>query len=114
MEREKNGMATAGFVVSMVSLPLLVLALLCLAGVFLKPFLAVIFGEAAGFTALFGIALSGVGSHRSYQENTAGAGFSLAGLLTGTVVLTLVLAVTVLWIVAGERGSALLPVVFMA
>ena len=109
MDREKNGMAVAGFMLSTISLPLFVVAFLCMIQVLLFPFMAVIFGEAAGLIAVFGIVLSAIGNARSYNENTRGAGLSIAGLLVGTVVLTLVLSATALWISTTAMGFTLLP-----
>lgn len=94
MKKTRNSMALAGFILCACSVPLFAAAFLCLINVMLIPFLGVVFGEAAGMLAIFGICLSAIGVHRSYQENTGGAGFALAGLVTGTVILTLVLAIT--------------------
>jgi len=105
MKKINNGFALAGFVVSVCSVPLFAAAFLCLIGVMLIPFLTVIFGEMAGMLAIFGICLSAIGVHHSYREDVRGAGFSLAGLVTGTVILTLVLAVTALLIVCGPNLS---------
>ena len=46
-----------------------------------------------------GVALSGVGDHRSRRPEARGAGFAVAGLIVGTVALTLTLAVAALLIV---------------
>lgn len=100
MEERKNGMAIAGFVLSVSSVPALAAGFLCLIRVMLTPFLSVIFGEMAGMVAIFGIVLSAIGHSRSYQEDMGGGGFALAGLLTGTVTVTLTLALAALMIVA--------------
>lgn len=92
MDRQKNGMAIAGFALCASAAALLVTAFLCLIGLMLTGFVGVIFGEAAGLTAIFGISLSGIGQCRSYREDMGGGGMALAGLLTGTVVVTLTLA----------------------
>ena len=112
MKKEQNGMAVAGFILSMLSLPLFITGFLCMLGVILYPFLALVFGEAAGLIALFGIVLSAIGNGRSYGDNVAGAGLSIAGLLLGTMVLTLVLSVTALWITTSVMGIQLLPALF--
>jgi len=116
MKKINNGFALAGFIVSVCSAPLLAAAFLCLIGVMLIPFMSVILGEMAGMLAVFGICLSAIGVRRSYQDETNGAGFSLAGLVTGTVVVTLVLAITALLIVCAANGtySPLLPFGFTA
>ena len=76
MDKKVNGMAIAGFVLSMCAVPLLTVAFLCLIGVMLIPFLAVIFGEAACLIAIGGIVLSAIGVYRSYSEDFGGAGMS--------------------------------------
>lgn len=101
MDKKVNGMAIAGFVLSLSAVPLLAAAFLCLIGMMLIPFLSVIFGEAACLIAIGGIVLSAIGVYRSYGDEGCGAGMSLAGLVVGTVVVTLVLAVVALLIVDG-------------
>lgn len=110
MPKERNGMALAGFLLSLLSVPLFVTGFLCMLQLCLFPFMAVIFGEAAGLIALFGIVLSAIGNRRSYGDNMGGAGLSLVGLLVGTVVLTLTLSVVALWVGSSLAGSTLLPV----
>ena len=105
MKKEKNGMAIAGFVLCVSAVPMLVAGFLCLIRVMLTAFVGVVFGEAAGLTAIFGIALSGIGHHRSYRENMGGGGLALAGLLSGTVVVTLTLAVAAALIVGWAAGG---------
>lgn len=115
MKKINNGFALTGFIVSVCSVPLLAAAFLCLIGVMLIPFMSVILGEMAGMLAAFGVCLSAIGVRRSYQEEMGGAGFSLTGLVTGTVVITLVLAITALLIVCAANGSynPLLPFGFV-
>ena len=112
MKQESNGMAVTGFLLSILSVPLFVAGFLCMLGVMLFPFMAVVFGEAAGLIALFGIVLSAIGNAHSYGDNVGGAGLSVAGLLIGTMVLTLVLSVTALWITTSAMGIELLPTLF--
>ena len=100
MMKERNGMATAGFVLSLCSIPLFVSGLLCLIGVMLNTLIGLVFGAAAGVTAVSGIVFSAIGNHKSYEEGVCGTGLSLAGLLAGTIVLTLVLAALTLLLVA--------------
>ena len=104
MKKTNNPMALAGFIVSVCSVPLFAAGFLCLIGVMLIPFMAIVFGEMAGMLAVFGICLSAVGVRHSYREENGGAGFALAGLLTGTVIVTLVLAFAALLIVCGIAG----------
>ena len=95
----KNGLAIAGFVVSLCAAGLFAAALLCLMGVMLYPCIGLLFGGMAFSTAITGVALSGVGDHRSRRPEARGAGFAVAGLIVGTVALTLTLAVAALLIV---------------
>jgi len=96
---ERNGMALAGFVVSVSAVLLFAAGFLCLIGVMLTTFLGFVFGGAAGIAAMTGLALSSIGVKRSYGD-CGGAAFALAGLVTNTFALTLVLAMTALLIVA--------------
>lgn len=105
MKKEKNGMAIAGFTLCACSVLMLAAGFLCVIRVMLTAFVGVVFGEAAGLTAIFGIALSGIGHHRSYREDMGGGGLALAGLLTGTVIVTLTLAVAAAMIVAWAAGG---------
>jgi len=100
MRNEKNGLALAGFAVSVASVGLFAAGLLCLIGVMLTASMSFVFGGAAAAASATGIVLSGVGHYRSYEDGVGGAAFSLAGLLAGTVGLTLVLVMTALMIVA--------------
>lgn len=96
---ERNGMALAGFVVTVCAVLLFAAGFLCVIGVMLNTLIGFIFGGAAGLAALTGLALSGIGMKRAFSDS-CGAGFALAGLITGTFALTLVLAMTALLIVA--------------
>ena len=100
MIKERNGMAVAGFIFSLCGLPLFAAGLLCLIGLMLNTLIGLVFGAMAGVTAVTGIIFSAIGHHKSYEEGVRGAGMSLAGLLTGAVVLTLVLASLALLLVA--------------
>ena len=105
MKKTNNPMALSGFIVSVCAAPLFAAAFLSLIGLILIPFMSVVFGEMAGMLAIFGICLSSIGVRHSYRENVGGAGFALAGLLTGTVIITLVLAITALLIVCAVSGT---------
>ena len=101
----KNGLAIAGFVVSLCAAGLFAAALLCLMGVMLYPCIGLLFGGMAFSPAIPGVALSGVGDHRSRRPEARGAGFAVAGLIVGTVALTLVLAVAALMIVLAVMAA---------
>lgn len=111
MKKINNTLALSGFVVSVCSAPLFAAAFLSLIGVMLIPFMSIVFGEMAGMLAIFGICLSAIGVRHSYRDDIGGAGFALAGLLTGAVVITLVLAFATLLIVCAAYGiyNPLLP-----
>ena len=98
MKKDRNAMAIAGFVLTLCALSLFAAAFLCLIGVMLTPFLSVIFGEAAGLIAIFGIVLCGIGHHRSYRETMNGGGMALTGIVLGTIVVTMVLMIAALMI----------------
>lgn len=102
--RRGNGMAIAGFVVSLSSILPLAAGFLCLINVMLNSLVGVIFGSVALLTAATGVVFSGVGHYRSYEENAHGAGLSLAGLLVGTAVITLCAAVAATLIVIAVIG----------
>ena len=76
----KNGLAIAGFVVSLCAAGLFAAALLCLMGVMLYPCIGLLFGGMAFSTAITGVALSGVGDHRSRRPEARGAGFAVLDL----------------------------------
>lgn len=105
MKKMHNAMALSGFILSVCSVPLFAAAFLALIGLILIPFMSVVFGEMAALLAIFGICLSAIGVRLSYREGMGGAGFSIAGLITGTVVLTLVLAFTALLIICAANGT---------
>lgn len=108
MEKQKNGMAIAGFALCASAVPLLAAGFLCVIQVILTQFVGVIFGEAAGLIAVFGIVLSGIGLHRSYREDMGGAGFSVAGLIVGTVIVTLTLSIAAFMVTEWARGLLIL------
>ena len=99
MKLDKNSMAIAGCIMSICSVPLFAAGFLCLIGVMLSPTLALVFGTLAGAVGAAGVVVSGIGCYRSYSVEMRGAGFSIAGLIIGTMVLTLVLAIMTLMIV---------------
>ena len=109
MPKEKNSLAVAGFILSILSLGLYVAAFLCAIEILLFPFMAVILGKAAGIIAMFGIIFSAIGNGKSYKDGVSGAGLSLVGLLLGVLVLTLVLSSVALWVVTANMGVQLLP-----
>ena len=91
MEKNSNGMALAGFILSLCSAPLFAAGFLCLIGVMLAPCLSLVFGTLAGSVAAMGVALSGIGNYRSHKPDTTGAGFSVAGMIiAGEVIKDLV------------------------
>ncbi|HIS86470.1 MAG TPA: hypothetical protein IAB50_12960 [Candidatus Faecivicinus avistercoris] len=105
MEEKRNGMAVAGFVLALCSAGLFAAGLLCLIGVMLTTFLSFVFGGMAGVAALLAIVFSAIGNYKARGE-AGGAGLSMAGLILGTMVVTLVLAMTALLIVAAATALA--------
>lgn len=105
MKSERNGMAVAGFVLSVCAVLLFATGLLCLIGVMLTTFLSFVFGGMAGITAIIGITFSGIGNFKARSLNAHGAGLSMAGLIVGTMVITLVLAMIALLVVAAAIAA---------
>ena len=100
MRGEENGLALTGFVLSLCSAGLYAAGLLCLMGVMLSRLLSFAFGGMAGAMAVTAVVLSGIGNYRSHGDGIRGAGFSVAGLIIGTMVITLVLSAVAMLVVA--------------
>lgn len=99
MDKRRNGMAVAGFVLALCSAGLFAAALLCLIGVMLATSLSFAFGGMAGVAATLAIVFSAIGCYKG-RGGAGGSGLSMAGLILGTMALTLTLAMAALLIVA--------------
>ena len=88
LPHEKNDIAVVGFAISAVSIPLVVLGILCLFRVICNPVVGFFFIAPAILASINGIIYSAIGHHRVCERAFHDAAFSVAGLVIGASMLS--------------------------
>lgn len=99
MHSRLNYLALAGFLLSLVSFLLTVLASLCILSVLFTPTAGAILGIAALVSSSVGLTMTGIARSEIVQNAQFGDEFAVSGMVVGIIVCTLTLVTLTLYFI---------------